>query len=304
MIAGTIERARGRWREILPRLGVDTQFLTNKHGPCPNCGGKDRFRFDDKNGDGTYYCNQCGPGCGILLIRKLHGWDHKRACAEVDKIIGNGGPKLRPAAAPDDAAKRAAAIERLWQEAHYPDVVDAYLKRRGLSVTSEVLRGIWRCPYYDGPKRIGTFPAVLAPIRDASGRLQSLQRIYTADLDGLARKKVMSPIDTIAGCAVRLFDPGDELGVAEGVENALAAHQLFGIPVWAALNAENLKRLDPPLGVSRLHVFADNDESYVGQEAAYALARRLSVKGFPVEVHVPADVGIDWLDVLTGRQPR
>src|SRR5690348_13963485 len=56
----TVDRARGRWREILPCLGVETRYLTNKHGPCPLCGGKDRFRFDDKNGDGTYYCNQCG----------------------------------------------------------------------------------------------------------------------------------------------------------------------------------------------------------------------------------------------------
>ena len=34
MSGGTIERARGRWREILPQLGVETRFLVNKHGPC------------------------------------------------------------------------------------------------------------------------------------------------------------------------------------------------------------------------------------------------------------------------------
>jgi hypothetical protein len=64
----TIERARGRWREILPQLGVETRFLTNQHGPCPICGGKDRFRFDDRDGSGSYYCNQCGPGPGLVLI--------------------------------------------------------------------------------------------------------------------------------------------------------------------------------------------------------------------------------------------
>jgi putative DNA primase/helicase len=37
----TVERARGRWREILPLLGVETLFLNNKHGPCPICRGKD-----------------------------------------------------------------------------------------------------------------------------------------------------------------------------------------------------------------------------------------------------------------------
>jgi putative DNA primase/helicase len=62
----TIERARNRWREILPRLGVDTQFLTNRHGPCPLCGGKDRFRFDDRDGSGSYICGQCGAGVGVI----------------------------------------------------------------------------------------------------------------------------------------------------------------------------------------------------------------------------------------------
>ena len=60
----TIERARHRWREILPQLGIETRFLQNKHGPSPLCGGKDRFRFDDRDGTGSYYCNQCGPALG------------------------------------------------------------------------------------------------------------------------------------------------------------------------------------------------------------------------------------------------
>ncbi len=69
----TVERAHGRWTEILPLLGVDPRFLVNRHGPCPLCGGKDRFRFDDKDGSGSYYCNGCGAGVGIILVRKLHG---------------------------------------------------------------------------------------------------------------------------------------------------------------------------------------------------------------------------------------
>ena len=35
------------WPEILVGLGIDPQFLVRRHGPCPACGGKDRFRFDD-----------------------------------------------------------------------------------------------------------------------------------------------------------------------------------------------------------------------------------------------------------------
>lgn len=48
-MTGTVERARGRWREILPQLGIDTSYLRTRHGPCPLCGGKDRFRWDDNH---------------------------------------------------------------------------------------------------------------------------------------------------------------------------------------------------------------------------------------------------------------
>jgi putative DNA primase/helicase len=301
MIPDTVSRARGRWREILPQLGIDTRFLCNKHGPCPICGGKDRFRFDDREGSGSYYCNQCGPGPGLLLIRKLRGWDHKTACAEVDKIIGSSTAAPPTNHAPKTAAGKPAAIQRLLRDANQPDVVTAYLRRRGLAVTSDVLRGYWRCPYYDeSGKLVGTFRAVIAPIIGPDGALQSVQRIYDADID--PRKKIMPPVDTISGGAVRLYEPEDELGVAEGVETALAARQLFRIPVWAVLSEVGFKSFCPPGGLQQLHIFADNDSNFVGQDAAYSLARRLSRDGLNVEVHVPPVADTDWLDVLNGQQ--
>ena len=47
------EVAQGRWRSILTVLGIDERALSGKHGPCPMCGGKDRFRFDDREGRGA-----------------------------------------------------------------------------------------------------------------------------------------------------------------------------------------------------------------------------------------------------------
>ena len=149
---------------------------------------------------------------------------------------------------------------------------------------------------------MGIFPAMVAPVLGPDGQLQSVHRTYIADIK--PPKKLMAVRNTVNGAAVRLFDVADTLGIAEGIETAIAAHELFDIPVWAALSDNGVATFEPPEGLTRLVIYADNDRNFVGQKAAFTLAARLSRRVedvVDVVVEVPPEPGTDWLDVLNQR---
>ena len=63
------QQANGRWQYVLARLGYDVG--DGRHKPCPHCGGRDRFRFDNHNiqaGDGGWICSQgTGETAGVMV---------------------------------------------------------------------------------------------------------------------------------------------------------------------------------------------------------------------------------------------
>ena len=66
------ELASNHWPEILMAAGIEKDRLRNKHGPCPVCGGTDRFRFDDMEGSGSYFCGNPHHGAGDGLKLALN----------------------------------------------------------------------------------------------------------------------------------------------------------------------------------------------------------------------------------------
>lgn len=86
--------ANGKWSSILSALGIRTPDGPKKYGPCPACGGKDRFRFDDQEGRGTWYCNQCEPraGDGFSLVQNVKRCDFQTAVGLVARIVNLPSP--------------------------------------------------------------------------------------------------------------------------------------------------------------------------------------------------------------------
>ena len=104
------------------------------------------------------------------------------------------------------------------------------------------------------------------------------------------------------GSAIRLFEPGPVLGVAEGIETAFAASELFRVPVWSTINTTILSGWQPPEDVHQVIIFGDNDPKFGGQAAANALAHRLACSGLSVRIEIPPKVGEDWNDVLLAKR--
>lgn len=305
----TIERARGRWPAILSALGVEEQFLRNKNGPCPMCGGQDRFRFDDQDGSGSWLCapqtGGCGAGYGITLAMKITGMSMPEVSREIDQMIGSGDMPVTPEKAKRDPRPRLVKLGRRAQRLDGSiNPVRSYLKHRGLT-PAPATRYVSSEEYYDDGRPIGQYPAMAHMVQDAFGRPATWHLTYLTQAGGKADvpspRKILTPSRDWKGGAVRLLEPGPDLGIAEGIETAIAAHALTGYPVWSALNAGNLEAFDPPDISEHIHVFGDNDEGFQGQASAYILARTLSLKGYKVTIHIPQAPGTDWADYVGAK---
>ncbi|MBN6739022.1 toprim domain-containing protein [Acidithiobacillus sp. MC6.1] len=95
------------WPEILRHFGMDQKQLSGKHCPCPGCGGKDRFRFDNKDNKGTFVCSQGNgeilAGSGWELIHHITGMDFQQALPVVADILR---VEKAPVAAPYSMSNR------------------------------------------------------------------------------------------------------------------------------------------------------------------------------------------------------
>lgn len=298
----TREAAKGKWRGILLEFGLSDAQLRNRHCECPICGGKDKFRWDNKDGSGSYICT-CGAGDGVQLAMAVMGMDFHEVCEKIDRMVGNLTPDTpqRPAMSGED---RRAALVGVWN-ATAPmapgDLAHKYLEARGIDelVYPKALR-FGKIKDGEG----GIRPCMVAMVGVyGEPRFATMHRTFLRP-DGLAKADMASPRKLMPcelpnGACVALSEyHGGPLGIAEGIETAMSASALYDIPVWSAINAGMMQKWVPPEGCDEVTIFGDNDPKFAGQAAAYGLAHKLSVKGIKITVHIPANVGQDYNDIL------
>jgi hypothetical protein len=99
--------------------------------------------------------------------------------------------------------------------------------------------------------------------------------------------------------STNIAKPEEVLGLAEGIETALSAQQLKGIPTWACLGASRMHRVAIPGHVRELHLFGDNDDS--GRDAVQRAAREH--RNLRVMLRFPPDNYKDWNDFAKSVRP-
>ena len=295
--------AQGKWFDILPKLGISDKYLTGKHGPCPICAGKDRFRFDDRNGKGSWICNECGAGDGFSLVAKVRKIDMVTAKMMVTPLLGSATKQEYRKT--DNSTSLRTAAERFWRSTGVVaenSPVGLYLQKR-LGCFNP--KGTIRQGQATHPADRGSnYFVMAAKISGPDGKGVSVHKTYIMT-DGskapLNPNKVMMPGPLVQSASIWLSDPAEHMGIAEGIETAMSATLLYKIPTWAAISATIMKSFEPPEICKKLTMFADNDSNFVGQAAAYELARRLvTTRQIDVQVAIPDQVG-DWNDILLRR---
>jgi hypothetical protein len=305
-------------------------------GPCPVCGGHDRFSIQtEKN---VFNCRGCPAGGGVIDFVIL-----ATGCSFVDAIKAlidkeaRTSARRRPTAeevaaraAREAERKRAEAGELARNESSAANIIGrlqpimgtpgaTYLRDvRLIDVTHwaikpvlEDVRAIGWCDraYFHQPDHelhgqwLGAIIAVLTdPI--TGERTGGISRTYLHEGRKVAKAKSLGGVGRLG--IVRL-SPDDEVGVGlhvcEGIESALSAVIMGFCPMWAAGSAAQLAAFPVIAGIESLTVIADNDrktpgETAVGDKAARDVCQRWADARRKAVKKVPNRPGEDANDIL------
>ena len=256
---------------------------------------------DFSTGDGG------GPISAIAHATRLSGRELFEYCAD---LVGAAPVKVNGKAGDHRQAKESkheAEIARVLANAIPADgtLAETYLATsRKLSLPPNT--GLRFNPDVTHWETRTGWPAMVAVVLDRSGLpLGGIHRTFLAR-DGSGKAAVPKPrltLGNIQGGSVRLFPMGSDgtLGLAEGIETALAAAWLYGIGVWATLATEHLISFEFPDGLKRLIIFADRGEG--GENAAASVKARAEAIGIATEIILPESDDDFNTDVINGRRP-
>ena len=260
----TIEALKGREFEVLKYFGIEQHG--SKHQTCPICERAKKFRINTHNKTVMYICT-CGSGDIFKLLMQTTGLDFKHLARDIDRIIGNSPDYETPIKPRRDYEKELFNHWRTLKPIRKTSV-ERYLQSRGIyrlpmramKISGGDDKSVMFCvATNDQGNPVITHQTYLEG--DKKAQIEVPKRTSKVDKE---RESVIEE-----SIAVRLFDVQTCLGISEGIETALAAHQLYECAVWATMNSNFMKKFRAPPGVEHLIIFADSDRNGTGHAAAF-----------------------------------
>jgi putative DNA primase/helicase len=242
-----------------------------------------------------------GDEPGRILLHCFAGCDHRdilavlRQCGLLEGHEGQAEARPRrneppPALVPDPEAIA------IWGGAccAVGSIVERYLRARGITIAPPLSLRCAGGRYLEHAE-----PAMVAAVQAPDRRTIAVQ-VTRLEATGERKAQVPLPrltVGALGNGAVRLAAAADVLGLAEGIETALSAMQLTGVPTWACLGASRMHRVAVPDSVREFHIFIDNDAP--GRDAAERTAH--AHRNRRVVLRRPPDGFGDWNDFLRAR---
>lgn len=257
-------------------------------GPCPRCGGRDRFHVKGQR----FYCRQCYPRGGdvIDLVRLLHNLSFAEACRHLsadpafspERPTSTAQPPSSPAErAPQPPASFHEATRRILyavQRRLYSDdgtAGRAYLQARGLEENT------WR-NYGLGygqtmhPLRRRNEAAIFIPWLSPDGtRLEALRHRFTDPTLAKGERYALRPGSRLAIFGLHLLGSAPQLLIVEGEFNCMAMYQcgVMALSLGSETGARHQASLDLLATLSRS--YARIDVWFDNQARAQDLLARL-----------------------------
>lgn len=234
---------------IFPAAGINFAKPAHQHQACPMCGGSNRFRCDDKRGEGTWICSQCGAGNGFLLVKGFTGLD----AYDTNKLIA-GALGL-------DATSEVTDEQRAqWQSQQVErQAVEKAEKRQARIDAASRAQSIWdnsKPAPDDHPYLVRKCVSAFTLRQNAHGQLVIPMHYYNTD----TQQTTLVNVQTIAPSGDKLFLTGGLVSGAyhmignadmfiggtvllcEGYATAASVFEAmsYSLPVIVAFNANNL----------------------------------------------------------------
>jgi hypothetical protein len=278
---------------VIARRGFKLRGKIEQTGPCPRCGGTDRFSINTAKQ--VWNCRGCARGGDIIeLVMHLDGVDFREACRS---LIG----EVKPARSPQRSSRVSNGLE-LWRAAApiAGTLAETYLRSRGLDFSDpRALRFHPHCPFGPGV----THPCMVALFRSVV--TNEPVGIHRTAIDPVGRKIDRMTLGRIGAAAIKLSaDEKVEQGltIGEGIETTIAGMMLGFRPAWAVGFAGGIRAFPVLGGIDCLTILVDHDAPdrngrQAGLQAAQECSERWTGAGREVQRVIPRRQGDDMADL-------